>query len=238
MREFGLDTALGDVTLTEPLGYIDFLSLTSHARLILTDSGGLQEESTALGIPCLTLRENTERPITVTHGTNRIVGTRHGRHSRRLPPRAVASGASRPAGAVGRAHRRTHHHSAAPVSLALNILNVSRVSNWPVDHARLLECAVVAVVFCVGTYVGLHAVRTFRALGGGQYFYQTEFGPAVMLACGRGFDDPDVRSVPALDDFLEQRVDTFDCASLGTVTTKGGLNGFQRGMRYWRSSSR
>jgi UDP-N-acetylglucosamine 2-epimerase (non-hydrolysing) len=61
---------------TDPLGYIDFLALTSHARLILTDSGGLQEESTALGIPCLTLRENTERPATVTHGTNRIVGTR------------------------------------------------------------------------------------------------------------------------------------------------------------------
>ena len=61
--------------LTEPLGYIDFLSLTSHARLILTDSGGLQEESTALGIPCLTLRENTERPITVHEGTNQVVGT-------------------------------------------------------------------------------------------------------------------------------------------------------------------
>ena len=61
--------------LTEPLGYVDFLSLTSHARIILTDSGGLQEESTALGVPCLTLRENTERPITVTEGTNRVVGT-------------------------------------------------------------------------------------------------------------------------------------------------------------------
>jgi UDP-N-acetylglucosamine 2-epimerase (non-hydrolysing) len=61
--------------LTDPLGYIDFLSLTSHARLVLTDSGGLQEESTALGIPCLTLRDNTERPSTVTQGTNRIVGT-------------------------------------------------------------------------------------------------------------------------------------------------------------------
>jgi UDP-N-acetylglucosamine 2-epimerase (non-hydrolysing) len=62
--------------LTEPLGYIDFLSLTSHAAVVLTDSGGLQEESTALGIPCLTLRENTERPITITHGTNRLVGIR------------------------------------------------------------------------------------------------------------------------------------------------------------------
>ncbi len=63
-------------SLTEPLGYIDFLALTSHASLILTDSGGLQEESTALGIPCLTLRENTERPVTVTDGTNRVVGTK------------------------------------------------------------------------------------------------------------------------------------------------------------------
>jgi UDP-N-acetylglucosamine 2-epimerase (non-hydrolysing) len=76
IEEFGLTPELKGVILTEPLGYIDFLSLTSHARLVLTDSGGLQEESTALGIPCLTLRENTERPVTVTHGTNRVVGTR------------------------------------------------------------------------------------------------------------------------------------------------------------------
>jgi UDP-N-acetylglucosamine 2-epimerase (non-hydrolysing) len=75
ISEFGLDAHLRRVILTEPLGYIDFLSLTSHARLILTDSGGLQEESTALGIQCLTLRENTERPITVSHGTNQVVGT-------------------------------------------------------------------------------------------------------------------------------------------------------------------
>ena len=75
LAEFGLEPALKGVILTDPLSYIDFLSLTSHARLVLTDSGGLQEESTALGIPCLTLRENTERPITVTHGTNRVVGT-------------------------------------------------------------------------------------------------------------------------------------------------------------------
>ena len=76
LAAFGLQPALDGVILTEPLGYIDFLSLTSHARLVLTDSGGLQEESTALGIPCLTLRENTERPVTVTHGTNRVVGVR------------------------------------------------------------------------------------------------------------------------------------------------------------------
>jgi UDP-N-acetylglucosamine 2-epimerase (non-hydrolysing) len=61
---------------SEPLGYLDFLALTSNARVVLTDSGGLQEESTVLGIPCLTLRENTERPITITQGTNRLVGIR------------------------------------------------------------------------------------------------------------------------------------------------------------------
>jgi UDP-N-acetylglucosamine 2-epimerase (non-hydrolysing) len=61
--------------LTKPLGYLDFLSLLSRARLVLTDSGGIQEETTALRIPCLTLRENTERPITVELGTNTVVGT-------------------------------------------------------------------------------------------------------------------------------------------------------------------
>lgn len=76
LAEFGMDGAVDGLVLTEPLGYIDFLSLTSSARIILTDSGGLQEESTALGIPCLTMRENTERPVTITEGTNRLVGTR------------------------------------------------------------------------------------------------------------------------------------------------------------------
>ncbi len=61
--------------ICEPLGYLEFLSLSSNARLALTDSGGLQEETTALGIPCITLRENTERPITITEGTNVLVGT-------------------------------------------------------------------------------------------------------------------------------------------------------------------
>ena len=63
------------IMFTPPLGYLDFLQLYSGARLVLTDSGGIQEETTVLGIPCLTLRENTERPITVTMGTNTIVGT-------------------------------------------------------------------------------------------------------------------------------------------------------------------
>jgi UDP-N-acetylglucosamine 2-epimerase (non-hydrolysing) len=62
------------VRMIPPVGYLDFLCLLSRARLVFTDSGGIQEETTALGIPCLTLRENTERPITVSEGTNQIVG--------------------------------------------------------------------------------------------------------------------------------------------------------------------
>ena len=61
--------------VVEPLGYLDFMSLVSGASVVLTDSGGIQEETSVLGIPCLTLRENTERPITLSQGTNRLVGT-------------------------------------------------------------------------------------------------------------------------------------------------------------------
>src|ERR1044072_2962546 len=78
IAELGLSErgeAIKDLRTIEPLGYLDFLNLSSSARLVLTDSGGIQEETTALGIPCLTLRENTERPITVEMGTNVIVGT-------------------------------------------------------------------------------------------------------------------------------------------------------------------
>jgi UDP-N-acetylglucosamine 2-epimerase (non-hydrolysing) len=63
------------IHLVPPLGYLAFLNLTSKASLVLTDSGGIQEETTILGVPCITLRENTERPVTVTHGTNTVVGT-------------------------------------------------------------------------------------------------------------------------------------------------------------------
>jgi UDP-N-acetylglucosamine 2-epimerase (non-hydrolysing) len=66
-------TGAPGVRITEPLGYTDFMSLIFDCRYVLTDSGGIQEETTYLGIPCLTLRENTERPVTVTQGTNRLV---------------------------------------------------------------------------------------------------------------------------------------------------------------------
>ena len=76
-EQFGLTKrleAIPNIVLTGPAGYLDFVALMAESKLVLTDSGGLQEETTALGIPCLTLRENTERPITVTEGTNTIVG--------------------------------------------------------------------------------------------------------------------------------------------------------------------
>jgi UDP-N-acetylglucosamine 2-epimerase (non-hydrolysing) len=60
--------------LISPIGYLDFLCLLDQSRLVLTDSGGIQEETTALGVPCMTLRENTERPVTITEGTNQLVG--------------------------------------------------------------------------------------------------------------------------------------------------------------------
>jgi UDP-N-acetylglucosamine 2-epimerase (non-hydrolysing) len=64
----------GFLRQTEPLGYMDFLALMDHAALVLTDSGGIQEETTVLGVPCFTLRDNTERPVTVDEGTNTLVG--------------------------------------------------------------------------------------------------------------------------------------------------------------------
>jgi UDP-N-acetylglucosamine 2-epimerase (non-hydrolysing) len=87
VKEFGLeehftclsldsvvDSHLSGLHCLDPLGYLEFMSLMADSRLVLTDSGGLQEETTMLGVPCLTLRENTERPVTISHGTNRLLG--------------------------------------------------------------------------------------------------------------------------------------------------------------------
>jgi UDP-N-acetylglucosamine 2-epimerase (non-hydrolysing) len=73
IQELGLQTA--GLELLDPLGYLEFLALQSQAVAVITDSGGVQEETTFLHVPCLTLRENTERPITITLGTNRVIGT-------------------------------------------------------------------------------------------------------------------------------------------------------------------
>jgi UDP-N-acetylglucosamine 2-epimerase (non-hydrolysing) len=99
LREAGDGACESGLISIRPLGYLDFLRLTDQARLVLTDSGGIQEETTVLGVPCLTLRENTERPATIEEGTNQLVGTdparitaaarntlaAHGTRSERMP---------------------------------------------------------------------------------------------------------------------------------------------------------
>ncbi|WP_424528221.1 non-hydrolyzing UDP-N-acetylglucosamine 2-epimerase [Sphaerisporangium viridialbum] len=94
LAEAGLVTG-DNLTIIDPLGYVEFLSLVRGAALVVTDSGGVQEETTMLGVPCLTVRPNTERPITITHGTNRLVTPAT------LPAaasKALADGAATPSG--------------------------------------------------------------------------------------------------------------------------------------------
>jgi UDP-N-acetylglucosamine 2-epimerase (non-hydrolysing) len=74
IEKFGLSAKLDSLHILPPVGYLEMLGLMRDAKLVLTDSGGIQEETTALGVPCLTLRENTERPITLVEGTNTLVG--------------------------------------------------------------------------------------------------------------------------------------------------------------------
>jgi len=74
IEKFGLTAKLDGLHILPPVGYLQMLGLMRDAKLVLTDSGGIQEETTALGVPCLTLRENTERPITIAEGTNTLVG--------------------------------------------------------------------------------------------------------------------------------------------------------------------
>src|SRR5262249_27736679 len=87
--------ALPNLVCTDPLGYLDFMRLVSQSRFVLTDSGGVQEETTGFGRPCLTMRENTERPVTISVGTNRLVG---------LDPEQILSAVSRVLSTPRRAH--------------------------------------------------------------------------------------------------------------------------------------
>jgi UDP-N-acetylglucosamine 2-epimerase (non-hydrolysing) len=83
IKEFGIEDDLSlNILFTEPIGYIDFLCLVKNASVIITDSGGIQEETTYLGVPCVTLRDNTERPITIEIGSNYLAGTDVSRLSR------------------------------------------------------------------------------------------------------------------------------------------------------------
>jgi len=76
IKGYGLESLLNEnIILTDPIGYLDFILLVKNCELVITDSGGIQEESTYLGVQCLTLRNNTERPVTVEVGTNHLIGT-------------------------------------------------------------------------------------------------------------------------------------------------------------------
>jgi UDP-N-acetylglucosamine 2-epimerase (non-hydrolysing) len=112
-EDFGMQPLLNRLHTTPPLGYLDMLALVDGAGVVLTDSGGLQEETTALGVPCVTLREQTERPVTIHQGTNRLApwplsvngimaAYEEARHERRRQP-----GERCPDGWDGRAAART-----------------------------------------------------------------------------------------------------------------------------------
>ncbi|RIK40777.1 MAG: UDP-N-acetylglucosamine 2-epimerase (non-hydrolyzing) [Chloroflexi bacterium] len=101
LSDLGLAAQAARLQLVEPLGYLDFLALQRNAALVLTDSGGIQEETTYLGIPCLTARPNTERPVTITHGTNRLVASTEealvgAARAALQQPRSGATAATRP----------------------------------------------------------------------------------------------------------------------------------------------
>jgi UDP-N-acetylglucosamine 2-epimerase (non-hydrolysing) len=117
VAEFGFDgivRAHPALRLVDPLGYLDFLKLMDRAALLVTDSGGIQEETTFLGVPCLTVRLNTERPVTVTEGTNELVGID--------PDRIVAAGtaALRGGGKRGRVPALWDGKSGARIAAILN----------------------------------------------------------------------------------------------------------------------
>ncbi|KMP10767.1 UDP-N-acetylglucosamine 2-epimerase [Candidatus Nitromaritima sp. SCGC AAA799-A02] len=114
ISEFGLDLLLEPLILVEPQPYLDMVNLMSHARMLLTDSGGIQEETTILQVPCLTLRENTERPVTLERGTNTLVGTGNG---------AILSAAEKILTTEGKKASRPELWDGAAAQRILKILN-------------------------------------------------------------------------------------------------------------------
>ena len=101
------DSKYPRVRFLPPLGYLEFLSLESEAAAVLTDSGGIQEETTYLGVPCFTLRSTTERPVTIRLGTNTLLGSIRGNPTRLRPIRARATGRDP---RLGRVRSRTRRH--------------------------------------------------------------------------------------------------------------------------------
>ena len=105
--------------LTDPVGYLDFLSLEADAAAVLTDSGGIQEETTYLGVPCFTLRDNTERPVTIRAGTNTLLGLDPARIARDPGAAARCAARTRPGGdGRRRSYGTGMRPSGSPMSLA------------------------------------------------------------------------------------------------------------------------
>lgn len=107
---------------------------------------------------------------------------------------------------------------------------VARRSSW------LLEAAVIAVVLVIGIVLGVRIVQTYRAAGFRPSFYQSAFGPAVMMACGHGFRNPDLAAIPSLNAFLTEQSDRFDCAALPSSAPTLPLSNFQGASRYLEMS--
>src|SRR5262245_22905978 len=102
----------------------------------------------------------------------------------------------------------------------------------PGTRTLVLEIAIVSVIFITATWLGFHAVRVLRANGVVQAFYQASFGPAVMVACGRDFREPDVARVPPLAAFLREQTDSFECSELPASTRTFSLNALQGATQY------
>ncbi|MGH9738304.1 MAG: non-hydrolyzing UDP-N-acetylglucosamine 2-epimerase [Candidatus Acidiferrales bacterium] len=135
IEEFGLEAhfnfegtgARKGIRILEPLGYLDFLCLTKHATVVVTDSGGIQEETTCLGVPCVTVRENTERPVTVMKGTNVIAGTNPVKIRE-----AIRTQLDMPK--IGRAPEKWDGHAAERIVETLLAELTSRIRNAGVDN--------------------------------------------------------------------------------------------------------
>ena len=123
------DRTFDGVTILEPLGYLEFLSLEADARAVLTDSGGVQEETTYLGVPCFTLRASTERPVTVGVGTNTLLGLSTEQHQQpdEAPGRGPVSARCR-SGAVGRPGLGANRGRAAGVTSSVLLGSAGRVA--------------------------------------------------------------------------------------------------------------
>ncbi|HWW84189.1 MAG TPA: hypothetical protein VNZ26_11330 [Vicinamibacterales bacterium] len=109
---------------------------------------------------------------------------------------------------------------------------VKRPSSARQGTFTFADLTIAVLIFGSAVWLGLYAVEAFRESGGHQAFYQSEFGPAAMFACGHGLANPDTRGAPALEAFLDERADSLDCADIPATTPKNAMDAFQRATRY------